>query len=96
MNVDSSTGTAETKQEVEIKFNTSSMSYADRLLLKRHRRTDVEALCTPRAGEASGEPTPRYTPRETTRSYRDGSQRELSNISLKIEEFNDGDFCTLD
>lgn len=64
------------------------MTYAERLLLKKHRRTDVDALFTPRDGDVSAGPTPRYTPR----SSRDVPQREVSSISLKIEEFNDGDF----
>lgn len=64
------------------------MSYAERLLLKKHRRTDVDALFTPRDGDVSAARTPRYTPR----SNRDGPQREVSNISLKIEEYSDGDF----
>lgn len=92
VNVDSSTGTSDVKQEVEIKFNETSMTYAERLLLKKHRRTDVDTLFTPRDGNASAGPTPRYTPRQTPRSYRDMPQREVSSISLKIEEFNDGDF----
>ncbi|XP_045201118.2 zinc finger B-box domain-containing protein 1-like isoform X2 [Mercenaria mercenaria] len=93
VNVDSSTGTGSSTQEVEIKFNTASMTYAERLLLKKHRRTDVDSLFTPREdGDLSAAPTPRRTPRDAPRSYR--PQRELSNISLRIEEFNDADFDT--
>ncbi|KAL4219963.1 hypothetical protein ACF0H5_020374 [Mactra antiquata] len=92
VNVDSSTGTADTNQDIEIKFNTSSMSYAERLLLKKHRRTDVDTLFTPRDGDISAAPTPRHTSGNITpRSYHG---RPTSNMSLKIEDFNDGDFDT--
>ncbi|XP_060600348.1 zinc finger B-box domain-containing protein 1-like [Ruditapes philippinarum] len=91
VNVDTSTGTADSSQEVEIKFNTASMTYAERLMLKKHRRTDVDRIFTPREnGDVNASPTPRRTPRERPPSYK--PQRELSNISLKIVDFSDGDF----
>lgn len=40
----------ESKKEVEITFH-SNMSYAERLLLKKHRRTEVDKLYTPRDGD---------------------------------------------
>lgn len=93
VNVDSSTGTAEQQSDIEIKFNTSSMSYAERLLLKKHRRSDVDALFTPRDGQDNTGETPRSLSRQTPRG-RSGKdfRRERSNMSLKIEEFNEGDF----
>lgn len=93
VNVDSSTGTAEQQQDIEIKFNTASMSYAERLLLKKHRRTDVDALFSPREGSERVSETPRMTPRQRSGAQRRrGPAREKSNMSLKIEDFNDGDF----
>lgn len=91
--MDSSTGTGEDQQDIEIKFNTSSMSYAERLLLKKHRRTDVDALFSPRASPEKAGNTPRFTPRQASRGYSGkGPRREKSSMSLKIEDFNDGDF----
>ena len=91
VNVDTSTGTGDSSQEVEIKFNTASMTYAERLMLKKHRRTDIDSIMTPREnGDVNPTPTPRKTPRERPRSYK--PQRELSNISLKIVDVTDGDF----
>ena len=92
VNVDHSTGTNDPQQDIEIKFNissnTSSLSYAERLLLKKHRRTDIETLFTPRSTRGSTQPTPRgmrsVTPRE--------SARGPSRGSLQIEEFDEGDF----
>lgn len=91
--MDSSTGTGEQLQDIEIKFNTGSMSYAERLLLKKHRRTDVDALFTPRESQENSGETPRSLSRQTLRGQSvKGPRREKSNMSLKIEEFNDGDF----
>ncbi|GFO16535.1 Zinc finger b-box domain containing protein 1 [Plakobranchus ocellatus] len=50
--VDESTGTPEESKVPEIKF-TSSLSYAERLLLKRHRRTELAEVATPRLGNQS-------------------------------------------
>ncbi|XP_052216731.1 zinc finger B-box domain-containing protein 1-like [Dreissena polymorpha] len=99
-NVETSTGTLDKQQEIDIKFNTSSMTYAERLLLKKHRRTDVEALFTPRDEDKqmSSRGTSRETPRQSARERtlrvegQRGPQRETSNLSIKIEEFNDADF----
>ena len=94
MNVDSSTGTADPQQDIEITFNNTSMSYAERLLLKKHRRTDVDTLFSPRDGQEGMGNSRSGTPRQKTPRGRSGKgpRREKSNISLKIEEFNDGDF----
>jgi hypothetical protein len=54
MAVDSGTETKEAPP-VEIKFS-SNLSYAERLLIKKHRRTDIEKSDTPRM---SLPPTPR-------------------------------------
>ncbi|XP_033759710.1 zinc finger B-box domain-containing protein 1-like isoform X2 [Pecten maximus] len=58
--VEFGTSTIEEKENIEIKF-TSTMSYADRLLLKKHRRTEVDKMATPRLGDWEGhdEPDPR-------------------------------------
>ncbi|XP_021346936.1 uncharacterized protein LOC110446221 isoform X2 [Mizuhopecten yessoensis] len=58
--VEFGTSTVEEKENIEIKF-TSTMSYADRLLLKKHRRTEVGKMATPRLGDWEGhdEPDPR-------------------------------------
>ncbi|KAK3727242.1 hypothetical protein RRG08_049869 [Elysia crispata] len=50
--VDESTGTPEQSRVPEIKF-TSTLSYAERLLLKRHRRTELAEVSTPRLGNQS-------------------------------------------
>ena len=88
VNVDSSTGTIDRPQDIEIKFNTSSLSYAERLLLKKHRRTDVDTLFSPRSAPGSAQPTPRavrsVNPRE--------SARGPSRSSIMVEEFDDADF----
>ena len=47
--MDESTGTPEQTRVPEIKF-TSTLSYAERLLLKRHRRTELAEVSTPRLG----------------------------------------------
>jgi len=52
--MDIATGTSDQAKEIEIKFNTNSISYADRLLLKKHRRTDVDSLFTPRETPREG------------------------------------------
>lgn len=95
VNVDSSTGTPQRPQDIEIKFNTSSntssLSYAERLLLKKHRRTDVETLFTPRSAPGSAQPTPRMV-RSVTPRY---SARGPSRSSIQIEEFDEGDFGML-
>ncbi|RUS75532.1 hypothetical protein EGW08_016700, partial [Elysia chlorotica] len=50
--VDESTGTLEQSRVPEIKF-TSTLSYAERLLLKRHRRTELAEVSPPRLGNQS-------------------------------------------
>lgn len=65
--MDHSTGTVQRSPELEIKF-TNSLSYAERLLLKKHRRTEVDELPTPRLGSdtsrtsGTGSTTPRAQP----------------------------------
>lgn len=58
--VEFGTSTIPEKENIEIKF-TSTVSYADRLLLKKHRRTEVDKMATPRIGdwENEDEPDPR-------------------------------------
>lgn len=94
--VDSST---QSQQNIEVNFETGSMSYAERLLLKKHRRTDVEPLLTVRSDDGiqdtsrntSSEPQ-KITSRNVPKSGRRSQQREKSNISMKMEDFNDEDF----
>ena len=90
--MDHSTGTYDSQREIDIKFNTSSnttsLSYAERLLLKKHRRTDVATLFTPRSTPGSAQPTPRAVRSMTLRE----SARGPSRLSLQIEEFDEGDF----
>ncbi|GFR96426.1 zinc finger B-box domain containing protein 1 [Elysia marginata] len=50
--VDESTGMPEESRVLEIKF-TSTLSYAERLLLKKHRRTELAEVSTPRLGNQS-------------------------------------------
>ena len=50
---ETSTSTQEKKDPIEIKFTTHGVSYADRLLLKKHRRTDVDHMTTPRGTSSS-------------------------------------------
>ncbi|XP_052782661.1 uncharacterized protein LOC128218925 [Mya arenaria] len=92
VNVDTSTATQDEQQNIEIKFN-SSISYADRLLLKKHRRTDVDALFTPRE-------TPRKEPKSARENNSQrvprglsgrGPRREKSNMSMKIEDYDDAE-----
>ncbi|XP_012938442.1 uncharacterized protein LOC101863985 [Aplysia californica] len=45
--VDESTGTVEESKALEIKF-THTLSYAERLMLKKHRRTELAEMHTPR------------------------------------------------
>ena len=49
--VDTSTGTIEEKRPIDIKF-TNTLSYAERLMLKRHRRTELAEIQTPRLDES--------------------------------------------
>ena len=77
----------ETPQEIDIKFS-NNITYAERLLLKKHRRTDVDALFTPRDSIPSIQNTPRYSTRETSRRT-PPTHREMSNISMKMEDFDD-------
>ncbi|KAK6196106.1 hypothetical protein SNE40_001395 [Patella caerulea] len=44
-----STSTLEVNQPIEIKFTNNNLSYAERLMLKKHRRTDVGHITTPRS-----------------------------------------------
>ena len=44
--VDSSVGTVEEKKSVDIKF-TPTLTYAERLMLKKHRRTELSESSTP-------------------------------------------------
>ncbi|KAJ8309401.1 hypothetical protein KUTeg_014275 [Tegillarca granosa] len=48
VHMDMGTGTMDDKPDVEIKFNTSNLSYAERLMLKKHRRTELDQVNTPR------------------------------------------------
>ncbi|CAL1530576.1 unnamed protein product [Lymnaea stagnalis] len=49
--LDESTGTADPHNVPEIKFK-STLSYADRLMLKKHRRTELAEYPTPRLGSS--------------------------------------------
>ncbi|KAK3578595.1 hypothetical protein CHS0354_002166 [Potamilus streckersoni] len=52
VNVDTATTTTEVNApEIEVKFNTHSLSYAEKLMLKKHRRMDLESLSTPRVSD---------------------------------------------
>ena len=57
--VEHSTSTTKVTQVVpEVKFTTHSLSYAQRLMLKQHRRTDVGQLTSPRLGSYGSSVTP--------------------------------------
>ena len=57
--VEHSTSTTNIKQVIpEVKFSTHSLSYAQRLMLKQHRRTDVGQLASPRLGSQGSSATP--------------------------------------
>ena len=77
VHIDHSTGTSDNSpQQLDIKF-TNSLSYADRLLLKKHRRTEVDELSTPRL--SSSTTTPRtYGTDSTTPRVRSFPDREDS------------------
>lgn len=60
--MDHSTGTVQRSPELDIKF-TNSLSYAERLMLKKHRRTEVDELTTPRLGTPRTSGTGSTTPR---------------------------------
>ncbi|CAG2210271.1 ABCC5 [Mytilus edulis] len=74
--MDHSTGTNDKSPELDIKF-TNSLSYAERLLLKKHRRTDLDELPTPRLD--SNATTPRtYKTDSTTPRIQSFPERENS------------------
>ncbi|VDI33768.1 dynactin 1, partial [Mytilus galloprovincialis] len=74
--MDHSTGTNDKSPELDIKF-TNSLSYAERLLLKKHRRTDLDGLPTPRLD--SNATTPRtYKTDSTTPRFQTFPEREDS------------------
>ncbi|XP_050407791.1 uncharacterized protein LOC126822866 [Patella vulgata] len=50
-----STSTQEVNQPIEIKFTNNNLSYAERLMLKKHRRTDVGHITTPRSNSSANE-----------------------------------------
>lgn len=85
---DHSTGTVDRSPELDIKF-TNSLSYAERLLLKKHRRTELDELPTPRLDSNSTTPrnyrTDSTTPRFTVFPEREDSFD--SDTSLEKVEF---------
>ncbi|XP_055868868.1 dentin sialophosphoprotein-like isoform X2 [Biomphalaria glabrata] len=90
MTLDESIGTTEQPRVPEIKFK-STLSYADRLLLKKHRRTELAEMSTPRIGNSSGsgqyEVTPiRQSPLSSTFSAKNNQySRETSFSSRRLE-----------
>lgn len=92
--VDESTGTPEQSRVPEIKF-TSTLSYADRLLLKKHRRTELAEVSTPRLGNHSppsngaGDQSQQmvdarsYRPASVSRSSGSLSRREAQPVSSR-------------
>ena len=100
--VDSGTETQQ-PPPVEIKFS-SNLTYAERLLLKKHRRTDVEEMDTPRVEMP---PTPRLpaplsprdayqgvempvTPRDTATPRIEAYPRREAGLVQDEEDFDDG------
>uniref|UniRef100_A0A2C9LZ62 Uncharacterized protein n=1 Tax=Biomphalaria glabrata TaxID=6526 RepID=A0A2C9LZ62_BIOGL len=89
MTLDESIGTTEQPRVPEIKFK-STLSYADRLLLKKHRRTELAEMSTPRIGNSSGgqyEVTPiRLSQLSSTFSAKNNQfSRETSFSSRRLE-----------
>ncbi|CAC5405405.1 unnamed protein product [Mytilus coruscus] len=88
--MDHSTGTNDKSPEIDIKF-TNSLSYAERLLLKKHRRTDLDGLSTPRLDSNATTPrtykTDSTTPRIQSFPEREDSFDSDNSTTPRIQSF---------
>ncbi|KAJ8308681.1 hypothetical protein KUTeg_013555 [Tegillarca granosa] len=92
VHMDMGTGTMDDKPDVEIKFNTSNLSYAERLMLKKHRRTELDKVNTPRIGDADSEMS---TPRIEYQPFSTSSQQFDRMDTMELTQRERVDFHAL-